>query len=84
MIINQQPKFCAIFFSKINPNLHVDMLQGSLGAIAIAFPYILKILHTRCVDSPVMMWIQIRAGGGGSELFLLKLCNLSHSTLLST
>ena len=42
-IINQQPKFCVIFFSKINPDAHfgkktnkyIHILQGGgLGAIA--------------------------------------------------
>ena len=40
-IINQQPKFCAIFFSKINPDAHFGtnkyihiLEEGSCGAIA--------------------------------------------------
>ena len=37
-----------------------------------AFPFLHQILHTSNVDSPVMMWIQIHArggGGGGANLF---------------
>ena len=52
------------------------------------FPFLPQILHTRRIDNPVMMWIQIRArkggGGGGGAcspgmFFLIKWCNLAHS-----
>ena len=32
-----------------------------------AFPVLLQILHTRHVDSPVMLWIQINARGSGHD-----------------
>ena len=48
-----------------------------------AFPFLHQLLHTRRVDSPVMMLIQICAKGGpgacSSRFFLLKWCNLAHS-----
>ena len=48
-----------------------------------AIPFIHQILHTKRVDSPVMMLIQIRARGPGAcfpmIFFPLKWCNLVHS-----
>ena len=45
-----------------------------------ALRFLHQILHTGRVDSPVMMWTQNRAvGGGGLDFFLLKWCNLAHS-----
>ena len=73
--INQQHKFCANFFSKINPDAHFDTQKyihikgGSGGAI----PQKLK----KCKNGgftffipgakihPAMMWIQIHARGSG-------------------
>ena len=43
-----------------------------------AFPFIHQILHIRRVDSPVMVWIQIRASGG-QDFVSLKWCNVAHS-----
>ena len=46
------------------------------------FSFLHQILHTRGVDSPVMMWIQICARVSGGMLpgnFVLKWCNLEHS-----
>ena len=98
-IINQQqPKSCAIFFLKINSDAHVSTKTNTFtfynGDLAPrrqrnfkkleAFLFLHKILHTRRVDSPVMMWIQICVGGPRTwspDLFflLLKWCNLTHS-----
>ena len=75
-IINQQPKLCAVFFCKLNPDLTLikkitRTLQGGPGGNSPPkpkkskqmedFPFSHQILHTRRVDSPIMMWIQIRA-----------------------
>ena len=74
---NQQAKFCAIFFSKINPdcahldkNRYIHILQGGGGGVwgnssakpkkckkMEAIPFLHQILHTRRIDSPVMMRI---------------------------
>ena len=73
-IINQQPKCCAIFFAKINPDISTFTLfftRGVRGSIAPpppkakemekmeTFPFLHEILHPRRVYTPVMMWIQI-------------------------
>ena len=47
-----------------------------------AFPFLYEIIHTRRVDSYVMMWIQIRARGVQgytSPIFLLKWYKLAQS-----
>ena len=52
-----------------------------LCQIFLQDPVLHQILHTRRVDSPVMMLIQIRARGGGGPgawNYLLKWCNLAH------
>ena len=55
---------------------YIYILQGCLGAIRSqrkvkkmeAFPFLHQIIHTRRIDSPVIMWIQIRARGSGGML----------------
>ena len=67
MINQQHPKFCAIFFSKINPDAHVStkneynhILQGGPGAIA---PESQGNVKMNVFLFHVMMSIQIRASG---------------------
>ena len=92
-IINQQPNFCAIFFSKISPEINTITCYKGSGDNDPLKPnkwkkwrFLHQILHMRRVESPVMMWIQIRARGGGGVQghaspwnHLLKWCNLAHS-----
>ena len=63
---DQQPKFCAIFLSTINPDTHVGTKintftfnKRGLGAAAPPPPP----PKAKKIDSPEMMWIQIRARG---------------------
>ena len=84
-IINQQTKLCGIFFSKINPDAHkyIHILQGGSGGNSPlkpktyekmeAFPVLHQISHFRRADSPIMLWIQIRArrSGGAPPIFSL-------------
>ena len=52
-----------------------------------AFPFLHQILHTRHIDSPVMMWIQICAGEGGVwghaplDFFLIKMVQFECSKI---
>ena len=55
-------------------NKYIHIVQGGLGGNSPRnqryikmedFPFLPEILHTRRIDSPVMMWIQIRARVGG-------------------
>ena len=92
LIINQQPKFCAIFFSTINPDGQFGtkintftFYKGDLGGNS---PQKAK----KCKEKnggfmffipgakiyPVMMSIQIHARGV-QIFFLLKCCNMAHS-----
>ena len=41
----------------------LDLVVGCLSGFWRFFLFLHKILHTRLVDSPVMMWNQIRARG---------------------
>ena len=68
-------------------NKYIHIVQGGLGGNSPRnqryvkmedFPFLPEILHTRRIDSPVMMWIQIRARVGGglggmlSRIFFLN------------
>ena len=93
-IINQQPKFFALFFSKFNPDGHVStkintftFYKGGLGGNSPttpkkckiemeASPFLHQILHIRCVDSPVMMCLEVP--GSTPWFFLSKWYSLAH------
>ena len=70
MIVNQQPK-CAIFFLQDHVSTKINTFTYYRGVGSLcprnvkmeAFPFLHQILHTRRVDSPLIMWIQIRARG---------------------
>ena len=74
----QQPRFCALLFSKINPDAHVStkiniytFYKGGLGAIASRSQRDLKKMEdfpfssNITYSSPVVLWIQISARGSG-------------------
>ena len=83
-IINQQLKFCAIFFSKINPDVHVSTKINTFTFYKGVqrneknggFTFLHQIIQTRRVDSPVMKSVQIiaRGRGGGSGGILPGFC----------
>ena len=93
LIINQKPKFCAIFFSKIfNPDAHFGTKkntftfykgdQGGGGKEMYKWSFIYVFYSKYYIPDakiyPVIMWIQIHARGV-KNFFLLKRCNTAHS-----
>ena len=86
-IINQKPKFCAIFFSKINPDAHFGTLWGGGGVIALRSQrnaknggfmfFFYKYYIPDATIYPVKMWIQIHARD--AEFILLNRFNTAHS-----
>ena len=69
MIINQQhPKFCAIFFSKINRDAHVSIKMNAItyynwGLGEIAPESLRNVKKMDAFPFNVMVWIQICARG---------------------
>ena len=89
-IINQQPKFCAILFSNINPDTHfgtkkntVTFYTNDLGDNSPQKPKKCKKMggYTFFMPGtkiyPVMMSIQIHARGSG--FFFIKMVQYAHS-----